>query len=239
MAKSNIASKLLKLFDQELSAEILRAEGVPKDIGILDPFAGENSSEVKRIVGEFHRKYYSDQKKRMLMFGINPGRLGAGSTGLAFTDTKRCLSDLDIEVAGMRTHEPSSDFFYRMIREFGGPDVFYSQVYVSSVVPLGFTIRKNTGNHVNINYYDRKDLEESLKPFIVGWIKRLIDLGFRTDVAFCIGTGKNMKFLSKLNKEHGFFNELVPLEHPRYVMQYKVKSLDVYIEKYIREITTR
>ena len=28
--------------------------------------------------------------------GINPGRLGAGSTGLPFTDTKRCEGDLGI-----------------------------------------------------------------------------------------------------------------------------------------------
>lgn len=60
----------------------------------------------------------------MLMLGINPGRLGAGSTGICFTDTKRCEADLGFPVEGMRTHEPSSDFFYRVVRAAGGAEAF-------------------------------------------------------------------------------------------------------------------
>ncbi len=111
---------------------------LPVDVGVLDPFNGPNGDEVRRIVTLFHRKYYSDNKPRVLMLGINPGRLGAGSTGLSFTDTKRCESDLGIPVNGLRTHEPSSDFFYRMIRGAGGAAAFYDQVYVHAICPLGF-----------------------------------------------------------------------------------------------------
>ena len=132
----------------------LKGVRLPKGIGVLDPFNGPHAEEVRRIVTIFHRKYYSDERPRTLMLGINPGRLGAGSTGLSFTDTKRCESDLGIPVHGLRTHEPSSDFFYRMVRAAGGAQAFYSTVYVHAICPLGFV-----KDGVNLNYYDDKVLE--------------------------------------------------------------------------------
>ena len=93
---------------------------LPMGVGVLDPFNGPHADEVRRIVTAFHRMYYGDDRPRTLMLGINPGHLGAGSTGLSLTDTKRCASDLGIPVNGLRTHEPSSDFFYRMVRAAGG-----------------------------------------------------------------------------------------------------------------------
>ena len=116
---STLADQLL----QHVLSFSLKGVKLPSDVGVLDPFNGPNAEEVRRIVTAFHRKYYSDNKTRVLMLGINPGRLGAGSTGLSFTDTKRCESDLGIPVQGLRTHEPSSDFFYRMIRA-AGVDLF-------------------------------------------------------------------------------------------------------------------
>ena len=137
---------------------------LPNGVGVLDPFNGPNADEVRRIVRLFHRKYFSDDHQRVLMLGINPGRLGAGSTGLSFTDTKRCESDLGIPVNGLRTHEPSSDFFYRMIRAAGGPETFYSKVYVHAICPLGFVKEGPRGKEINLNYYDDKALEEAVTP---------------------------------------------------------------------------
>jgi hypothetical protein len=208
-------------------------EDLPSDIGVLDPFNGPNRNEVHRIVQLFHRKYYSDDRPRVLMLGINPGRLGAGSTGLSFTDTKRCESDLDIPVNGIRTHEPSSDFFYRMIRAAGGAEHFYSSVYVHAVCPLGFVKEGPTGGPINLNYYDDKDLEKAVTPFVENWLRTLVGTGMRRDLAICIGTGKNAKYFTALNDRLGLFKEVIPLEHPRYVMQYKAKSLEFYIAKYL------
>ncbi|MEZ4808042.1 MAG: DUF4918 family protein, partial [Flavobacteriales bacterium] len=105
-----LADRLL----QHVLSFSLNDVALPSGIGVLDPFHGAHAPEVRRIVERFHRTYYTDERPRTLMLGINPGRLGAGSTGLSFTDTKRCESDLGIPVKGLRTHEPSSDFFYRM-----------------------------------------------------------------------------------------------------------------------------
>lgn len=209
---------------------------LPKGVGVLDPFNGPHADEVRRIVTAFHRKYYSDNKPRTLMLGINPGRLGAGSTGLSFTDTKRCESDLGIPVNGLRTHEPSSDFFYRMIRATGGPEAFYSQVYVHAVCPLGFVKEQGNGTAINLNYYDDKVLEQAVTPFVEQWLRALVQCGMRTDTVLCIGTGKNAAYFNKLNERLGLFERCIALEHPRYVMQYKARSLDLYIDKYLQAL---
>ena len=209
---------------------------LPKGIGVLDPFNGPNADEVRRIVTLFHRTYYSDDRPRTLMLGINPGRLGAGSTGLPFTDTKRCESDLGIPVNGLRTHEPSSDFFYQMIRAVGGTEAFYQSVYVHSICPLGFVKTGPTGGYINLNYYDDKALECAVTPFVEQWLRTLIGCVMRTDTVLCIGTGKNAAYFNKLNDRLKLFDRIIALEHPRYVMQYKSKSMEAYIDKYVRAL---
>lgn len=56
------------------------------------------------------------------------------------------------------------------------------------------------------------------------------------DVCFCLGTGKNFKFILDLNRKYEWFDKIVPLEHPRYIMQYKSKQKHLYIAKYIEEL---
>ncbi|MBK8515911.1 MAG: DUF4918 family protein [Saprospiraceae bacterium] len=48
--------------------------------------------------------------------------------------------------------------------------------------------------------------------------------------------GKNYNYLSRLNKQYQFFDKIVPLEHPRYIMQYKNKEKDRYIQEYIQKL---
>jgi len=214
----------------------LEGVNLPKGVGVLDPFHGSHADEVGRIVTAFHRTFFSDEQQRVLMLGINPGRLGAGSTGLSFTDTKRCESDLLIPVQGLRTHEPSSDFFYRMIRAAGGAEAFYGQVYVHAICPLGFVKEQAQGTAINLNYYDDKALEKAVTPFVEHWLRTLVGCGMRTDVVFCIGTGKNAAYFTRLNERLQLFDRIVALEHPRYVMQYKAKLVDVYIDKYLKAL---
>ena len=211
----------------------LKDAQLPDGVRVLDPFNGPNGIEVRHIVTHFHRKYYSDDTPRVLMLGINPGRLGAGSTGLSFTDTKRCGSDLGIPVNGLRTHEPSSDFFYRMVRAAGGADAFYSKVYVHAICPLGFVKQGPLGKEVNLNYYDDTDLEKAVTPFVEHWLRTLVECGMRTDVVLCIGTGKNAAYFTKLNERLGLFEKIMALEHPRFVMQYKLRTMGTYIDKYL------
>lgn len=230
-----LADRLLEL----VTSVSLDDVDLPRGVNVLDPLRGPHGAEVERIVRTFHHTYFNDDRPRRLMLGINPGRLGAGSTGLCFTDTKRCESDLYIPVNGFRTHEPSSDFFYRVVRAKGGAEAFYREVYVQAICPLGFTTAGPKGAPVNLNYYDDRLLQEAITPFVVKWLTQLIATGMRTDAVFCIGTGKNLAFLSVLNEEHRFFDRIVPLEHPRFIMQYKAKSVDAYVRKYVSALTER
>lgn len=224
-----------RLLEQVLSFS-LHGIRLPMGVGVLDPFHGEHGEEVRRIVTHFHHAFYNDARPRLLLLGINPGRLGAGSTGIPFTDTKRCKSELGIEVNGLRTHEPSSDFFYRMIAAAGGPKHFYGQVYVHSICPLGFVKRGPKGSDINLNYYDDPALEKAVTPFVEHWLRTLIACGMRTDRVICIGTGKNAAYFSRLNERLQLFGRIDPVEHPRYVMQYKARSMDLYIGKYVRAV---
>lgn len=204
---------------------------LPAGIILLNPFRGNN--DILEVSSVFYRKYYNDQNPRHLILGINPGRFGAGVTGIPFTDSRRLKNECGISYKGYETHEPSSVFVYDVIEAYGGTTAFYDRFYINSVCPLGFTIAGKNGRVKNYNYYDSKELSDAVYGFIVENISKQIAIGVETDVCFCFGTGKNEKFLQSLNDEHGFFSQIVALEHPRFIMQYKVKSKQKYIEKYV------
>lgn len=206
---------------------------LPEGIGIMNPY--RESQTVRDICSLFYQKFYADTDPRTLILGINPGRLGAGATGIPFTDTKRLTSDCGIPFSGFSTHEPSSVFMYEMIRAFGGAQAFYRRFYINSVCPLGFVQTKGA-KVVNYNYYDSPALEKCVRDFIVNNIQTQIDIAGRSERCYCLGTGKNFQYLSRLNNEYHFFEEIIPLEHPRYIMQYKLKNKEQYISDYLQKL---
>jgi len=205
---------------------------LPEGINIMNPF--RENDQIMAVSSTFYKKYYNDYKTRHLILGINPGRFGAGVTGIPFTDTKRLNDPCGIACPGKVTHEPSSVFVYEVIKAYGGVQKFYNDFYINSVFPLGFTIRDGSGKEKNYNYYDSKELTTAIYDFSIENIRKQIALGIETDICFCFGTGKNEQFLRAVNKEFGFFKEIIALEHPRFVMQYKSKSKQEYIEKYLQ-----
>lgn len=215
-------------FNQNLKLEAT----LPQNIRVMNPF--EENLTALATSSEFYQKYYADQKPRRLILGINPGRHGAGVTGIPFTDTKRLEAICKINFAGKSTHEPSSVFVYEVIKAYGGPEKFYQDIYINSVCPLGFVIQDEKGREKNYNYYDSKALTQAVEPFIIKSIQAQIDFGLRRDTCFCLGSNKNFKYLKKLNEKHQFFDQVIPLEHPRYVIQYRNKHMATYVDKYIR-----
>lgn len=205
---------------------------LPEGIRIMNPF--RENDQIMPVSSAFYEKFYSDNRTRHLILGINPGRFGAGVTGVPFTDTKRLIDPCGIPFMGKVTHEPSSVFVYEVIAAYGGVREFYSDFYINSIFPLGFTIGDSTGKEKNYNYYDSKALTAAIYDFSIENIRKQISLGIETDKCFCFGTGKNEQFLQSINKKYGFFQEIIALEHPRFVMQYKSKFRQEYIEKYIQ-----
>jgi uracil-DNA glycosylase len=200
---------------------------LPEDFEVLHPF---DNAETKRVCEEFYNKYYGDENKRFCIIGINPGRFGAGLTGIPFTDPIRLERELAIQNEWQKKQELSSVFIYEMIEAFGGPEKFYNKFYFTAVSPLGFV-----KNGKNINYYDDKSLLKAIPPFVKDCLEQQLSW-ISTSVAFCLGEGKNFDCLSRLNKDFLVFEKIVPLPHPRFIMQYKLKKKAEYIEKYLKTL---
>lgn len=211
----------------------LDAKHLPDGIDVMNPFKGEHAADIADITDRFYHKYYNDNSPRKLILGINPGRLGAGVTGLPFTDTKRLNDDCGIPFTKFSSHEPSSVFVYEVVKAFGGAEQFYSEYYINSICPLGFVKVNEAGKWVNFNYYDRKDLQTAVEPFILKTLKQQIALGLETDTVYCMGSGKNVDFLTRFNEKHRLFGHIIALDHPRFVVQYKQKHMQAYVQRYL------
>jgi hypothetical protein len=204
------------------------AARLPRDIQTLNPFKDPITSYLSQ---RFYKKYYSDTKSRTLILGINPGRHGGGITGVPFTDPINLEKYCSIENNLPKKHELSSEFIYKMIMAYGSPEKFYQKFYFSSISPLGFT-----KDGKNLNYYDLKGLPETLMEFILDCLQTQLKWGINREIAFCLGEGKNFEFLKSLNEEYKFFHKIIPLSHPRFIMQYKRKRLKEYVDDYLKKL---
>lgn len=214
----------------------LRYDGdpLPEGIRIMNPF--QESPQALRISDEFYRKFCDDDFPRSLILGINPGRFGAGLTGIPFTDPKLLKTHCHIDYMGHPTHEPSSVFIYEVIDAFGGPGVFYKAFHINSLCPLGFVKADAAGREKNYNYYDDTALQHTVEPLIIKNIRDQINLGTQQKICICLGNGNNERYLRKLNDRYHFFEKIIGLEHPRFVMQYKSKQKQFYIDKYLEAL---
>ncbi len=201
---------------------------LPPGIDILWPY---DDDEVKRVMAAFYREYLADEGDRIFLIGINPGRFGAGVTGLCFTDPVRLVKDLAIPHGLAGGRELSADFVYRVITAYGGPRDFYRHFYLTALSPVGF-LRDGK----NLNYYDVKGLPKQLD----GWMAEAMEVqtaaGCDRRVAFSMGQGANFKHLVAFNQRHGFFDRVEPLPHPRWVMQYRRKRLDEFVAVYVEAL---
>ncbi len=200
-------------------------ENLPADVEVLNPFSNQETFD---YASKFYNKYYSDTNTRTICFGINPGRFGAGITGVPFTDPIRLEDPCGIVNDLQKKPELSSRFIYDMIKSFGGPGLFYKRFYISAVSPLGYV-----RNGINLNYYDIKGFKTLFEKYAVEEIKKQLHLGINREIAFSIGKGQNIKFLNFINEKHRLFGKIIPLSHPRWVMQYRLKRKDEFIQEYL------
>src|SRR4249919_2982169 len=91
---------------------------LPNHIEVLDAHQREDVQEACKL---FYTKYYSDNNKRILLLGINPGRFGGGVTGIPFTDPVRLekVCGIGSSFAEQKKQELSSVFIYEMIAAYG------------------------------------------------------------------------------------------------------------------------
>ncbi|HUR11322.1 MAG TPA: uracil-DNA glycosylase family protein [Flavitalea sp.] len=197
------------------------------DIVTMNPFTDTSSWE---LTTAFYRKYYSDENPRTLIFGINPGRFGGGVTGIPFTDPIRLESACGIPNSCKKQAELSSQFIYTMIEAYGGAGEFYNNYFITALSPLGFT---KSGK--NLNYYDDKYLMANIKSFICDSIEKQLKI-FPSEECFCLGEGTNFKYFTRLNEETKYFKNIIALPHPRWIMQYRRKRMQEFIELFVNKL---
>lgn len=217
----NLWSKLL----QDYYLSLKPPAHLPDSIQWLYP---QQQKEVQYILHRFFKKYYHDDLARVLCLGINPGRFGAGVTGINFTAPRQLARECGIEHGLKDQSEVSAEFIYEMIGQYGGPEQFYRHFFIGAVCPLGLV-----QDGKNLNYYDDKKLLKELTPFIVQNIEQLVSFPFSRKHCICIGGEKNFRFLSSLNNEYRWFEKIHPLPHPRFVMQYRRKHLQQFVDQYL------
>ena len=198
-------------------------------IEIMNPFQDQ---ETWTFADLFYRKFYSDAHPRVFIFGINPGRFGGGITGIPFTDPIRLENECGIKNDFRKIAELSSIFVYEVIKAYGGAETFYFDFLITALSPLGFT-----KNGINLNYYDDKQLLRNSENFIIECIREQQDRIYSADICFCLGEGTNYKIFKKLNEKYEFFEQIIPLPHPRWIMQYRRKKIDEFINYYVEKLT--
>lgn len=199
--------------------------GIPHGIKVLYP---QQNTEVMKLVKQFLNAFYNDSNSRRIILGINPGRFGAGITGINFTAPKQLKEYCGIDHSLGNSSELSAEFIYEVIAQYGGAKEFYHNWFIGAVCSLGF-IKEGK----NINYYDDKDLLKAVNSFIIENIQLQLSFNFKTDCCICIGGEKNYRYLSGLNEQYQWFQKIIPLPHPRFIMQYRRKEKDKYIREYL------
>lgn len=198
---------------------------VPEGIDVLNPF---DDKDAMKVAKRYYDDFYNDNKTRVGVFGINPGRHGAGITGIPFTDPVHLESECGISNPFTKRAELSSTYVYQFINAFGGNQTFTSRFFLTAICPLGF-IKEGK----NINYYDDKSLLNHVEGFILETMREQVDMGLDTQTCLCLGEGANYKYLSAFNDKHALFDKVVPLAHPRFIMQYRRKKLDEYLQSFV------
>ena len=142
---------------------------LPPGIGVMNPY---QSPEVQQITAAFYTKFFSDTNPRVFVLGINPGRFGAGVTGISFTTPQNLRRYCGIDTDLRDTPELSSRFIYQVVDAFGGAASFYSQFFLTSLFPLALTKEGK-----NYNFYDDRATTESLWPAITETVRTQLTFG--------------------------------------------------------------
>ena len=121
------------------------------DIEIIEKDEDDGDALKNQIL--FDEKYYHEGFPKIVLCGINPGRKGAGITGIPFIDPPTLAKRLpDNNIKGKNDDdptEPSAKFFNKIIDDHFGVDKFYKHFYVTNFSWFGFIKKDGT----NCNYF--------------------------------------------------------------------------------------
>jgi hypothetical protein len=81
-------------------------------------------------------------------------------------------------------------------------------------------------------------VRDYLQPYMIKSLKAQIEIGALRKVAFSMGKGQNYHYLKSINEKNKLFDEIRPLPHPRWVMQYRLKNKQKFINEYVEKISS-
>lgn len=149
--------------------------------------------------------------------------------GVPLTDPVRLKMNCKIETNFPLKSELSSQFLYDHFFEHYPMEDFYRKFFIGAVCPLGLE-----QNGRNMNYYDNKTLLNNLlEHFIPENLEKQLEIGCSRKVVICLGEGTNYSILNRFNEQNHLFQRIIKVSHPRYIMQYKRKSIKDYIDQYL------
>jgi hypothetical protein len=202
---------------------------LPDDVVAYSPY---HDATPRELFTQFAQRYYTGSQSRVALLGINPGRLGNGRTGVAFTDPT-ALAAWGVNNDLPRRREPSSEFVQAVVVAMGGPAAFYKHFFLGSLYPL-VLLRHG----LNYNFYDSAAVTAALWPDIQHSVRQLVEsVGVARHAAVCLGQ-RNGKYFRKLNDELQLFDHVYVLDHPRYLMQYKRRALADNVAHYAQVLSS-
>ncbi len=176
------------------------------------------------IAEQFWQQYVPEPLPQTVIVGLNPGRLGAGLTGIPLLDFRSLANLLPDTQLPRNETEPSANFFHRVVQNIGA-EKFYREFYVSNVSAVGY-VRDNK----NCNYPDLPDAAQRiieqrfLDEMAVLAPKRIIALGREVEA-----TVQRLFSGGSVTISH--------LPHPSWIMTYRLREAQSWVRRYTQMLT--
>ena len=169
-------------------------------------------------IDTFWQTYYGSSVPRVVICGINPGRHGAGKTGIPFLDFQS-LAQLIPDVERSDS-ESSAGFFYQVIKQFGA-SAFLPTFYVTNIASVGFV---RAGKNLNYNDLPAPALE-------------IVERNFLLEMAVVQPT----HIISLGEVVHATVNKLMGkdvdckrrLPHPSWIANYRRNQIEEWVTRYL------
>lgn len=168
-------------------------------------------------INAFCQKFYGDAIPRIMICGINPGRHGAGKTGVPFLD----FMSLSRLIPGIERQdsEKSASFFFEVVRSFDA-ESFFRTFYVGNFSSVGYL-----RDGVNLNYHD---LPQAAREVVERNFLEEIEAIHPTHV---ISLGKEVH-----RTLHNLLSASIDcslyLPHPSWIATYRSYEMDHWVARY-------
>ncbi|WP_409305568.1 uracil-DNA glycosylase family protein [Peribacillus sp. SCS-155] len=175
------------------------------------------------LVHKFYSAYYKEERERIVLCGINPGRLGAGKTGVPFID----FASLSYLLPGIDTadSELSATFIFSIINKLGY-GVFFNKVYLTNISWFGFSKEGR-----NYNYYRLPNHLQT--QFTNGFIKEMEIVKPKTIIPLSKQVEKTINRMQVQNLINPQILIAQALAHPYYYSNFRTRynrGIKTYIE---------